>query len=79
MAFPYNRLSSPQFWMKNTPSPLAIAFCKDNVIHSIHYGEPYSLKVLGSNNFSDLVIEFPQHYIDKFNIKINDQFKIFYK
>jgi uncharacterized membrane protein (UPF0127 family) len=79
MIFPYDRLSVPKFWMKNTPSPLAIAFCKDNEIHNICYGVPNSKEILGNNDFSDLVIEFPKHYIKKYNIKIKDSFKLFKK
>jgi len=37
MVFTYDRISVPKFWMKNTPNPLGIAFCKDNKIHNLCY------------------------------------------
>ena len=74
MAFPYKALSIPKFWMKNTPSPLAIVFCRNNKIHNICYGKPYSKEIIGNNEYSDLVLEFPEHYINKYKIKINDEF-----
>lgn len=70
MTFVYGRPKINKFWMQNTPSPLDIVFCYDNKVSEICYGEPYSTRVIGGNNFSNLVIEFPYGTIDSSNIKI---------
>ena len=70
MTFVYGRSKINKFWMHNTPSPLDIVFCHNNKISEICYGEPYSTRIIGSDNFSNLVIEFPYGTIDSSNIKI---------
>lgn len=72
MAFPYNRPQINKFWMKDTPSPLDIVFCNDNMIVDICYGEPYSTKSIGKDIYSNLVLEFPYGTVKKFHLKIGD-------
>lgn len=59
MSFVYDTPQPNKFWMKNTPSPLDIVFCRKGEIISIHKGEPFSTSVIGPDEFSDLVIELP--------------------
>tara|TARA_R110000868_G_scaffold99024_4_gene272667 strand:- start:22380 stop:22754 length:375 start_codon:yes stop_codon:yes gene_type:complete len=72
MSFVYSYPKINKFWMKNTPSPLDIVFCKNGQITQIHYGEPFSTRIIGDNEFSDLVIEFPIGTVHNMNIKIGN-------
>jgi uncharacterized membrane protein (UPF0127 family) len=58
MSFIYAHPQINRFWMKNTPSPLDIVFCRNGKIAEICKGEPHSTAMVG-NIFSDLVVEFP--------------------
>ncbi len=69
MAFIYESPRVNRFWMKNTPSPLDIVFCRDGKVAEICYGEPNSTKVVGSQ-LSDLVIELPHGTVDSVKIKV---------
>lgn len=72
MTFVYNSPSINKFWMKSTPAPLDIVFCCKNKVTQLCVGEPESTKLIGDDSPSDLVIEFPIGYVNKFNIKIGD-------
>lgn len=71
MAFP-GSLQVRKFWMKNTPSPLDIVFCRDNRIISVCKGEPFSTTLIGPEDTSDLVIEFPAGTIDAIGVDVGD-------
>lgn len=70
MTFVYATPVINKFWMENTVSPLDILFCHQGKISEICYGEPYSTKMIGSNLFSDLVIELPFGTAESSNLKI---------
>ena len=70
MSFVYNRPKINKFWMHNTPSPLDIVFCCKGKVIDICSGEPYSTKILGPENYSDLIIEFPKGTVELSGIKI---------
>ena len=70
MAFIYGRPQINKFWMKSTPSPLDIIFCNGGKVSEICYGEPYSLRMIGSNQPSDLVIELPYGMVENERIVI---------
>lgn len=72
MSFIYDSPKINKFWMKNTPSPLDIVFCKNGKISQIHYGEPFSTRIIGNDDPSDLVIEFPIGTINNIGIKIGN-------
>lgn len=72
MSFVYKSAKYNKFWMKNTPSPLDIVFCKNGKVHSIFYGEPYSTKAIGPDEFTDLVVEFPKGTCQKYGISAGD-------
>lgn len=70
MSFVYSSPQVNKFWMKDTPSPLDIIFCYQGKIAQICKGEPYSTSVVGSNQLSDLVVEFPYGTSETVGIKI---------
>jgi len=76
MCFPYSTSEIRKFWMKNTISPLDIVFCKDNKIVSICYGQPLSTAMIGPNDPTNLIIEFPYGTVSNYNIKIGDEVKL---
>lgn len=59
MAFLYPKPSVNKFWMKNTPCNLLIIFCYRGKVIAVEEGTPFSLKSIGPNRISDLVIEVP--------------------
>ncbi len=69
MSFIYESPQVNRFWMKNTPSPLDIVFCRDGKVSEICYGEPHSTKAVGTQ-LSDLVIELPHGTVDSIEIKV---------
>jgi uncharacterized membrane protein (UPF0127 family) len=79
MAFVYTRPKHNSFWMQNTPSPLDIVFCLKNKIVSICAGEPYSTKVIGGRELSDLVIEMPYGNAAKLGMSIGDEINMEYQ
>lgn len=70
MAFIYAQPGINKFWMANTPAPLDIIFCHAGKVIDICTGEPYSTRMIGPNQFSDLVVEFPYGTARQSNIKI---------
>lgn len=73
MSFVYDTAQPNKFWMKNTPSPLDIVFCRKGEIISIYKGEPFSTSAIGPEEFSDLVIELPHGTIASEGIKIRNK------
>jgi uncharacterized protein len=59
MSFIYARAQVNRFWMKSTPSPLDILFCRNGQVKQICFGEPHSTAMIGDHQLSDLVIELP--------------------
>jgi len=72
MSFVYSKPKVNNFWMHNTPSPLDIIFCKEGKIVDIRKGEPYSTSLIGVNDVTDLIVEFPHGTAKKFGFKPND-------
>jgi len=72
MIFPYKAAAVRKFWMKNTPAPLDIIFCRGNKIVDICYGEPMSTRMVGPNSPTDLVIEMPHGSVQEHAIRIGD-------
>jgi len=73
MSFIYLKPRINKFWMKNTPAPLDIVFCYNGKISQIHKGEPFSTKVIGNDEYSDLIIELPFGTIASSNIKLGNE------
>lgn len=78
MSFIYSRPQLNKFWMKQTKAPLDIIFSCNGRITNICVGEPYSLRLIGDDNPSDLVIEMPLGTCEKMGIKIGDPVKLEY-
>ena len=70
MAFLYKFPQVNKFWMKSTPAPLDIIFCHNGKISQICYGEPYSTRIIGNEELSDLVIELPAGTVEKNKIRL---------
>ena len=68
MSFIYSSPRISKFWMKNTPSPLDILFCKDGQIIEICKGEPHSTKIIGGEYLTDLVVELPHGMANQYDI-----------
>ena len=78
MCFPFKEASVNKFWMKDTISPLDIIFCRDNKIISIAKGDPLSLKFVGPNSPSDLVVEMPLGSAKHFGIEVGNPVSLKY-
>ena len=72
MSFLYSSPRINKFWMQNTPAPLDIIFCCNGKINQICHGEPFSTKIIGSDDLSDLIIELPYGTTSSLELKIND-------
>lgn len=73
--FEYDQILS--FWMKNTPTPLSIAFItKDGKIKDIFDMQPFSLASISSTGYVRYALEVPQGWFRKNGIKTGDVLKI---
>jgi uncharacterized membrane protein (UPF0127 family) len=61
-----------KFWMHRTKMALDIIFCYNGEVSELCYGEPNSLKLIGSEKLSNIVIEMPYGTAKKNGIKIGD-------
>lgn len=77
MVFPYQKESKIKFWMKNTYSPLDIIFCNAGEVIGIFDGEPLSTRLVGPEEPSDFVVEFPRGYAKKLGISNGDKISFF--
>src|ERR1041385_7803219 len=73
MSFLYSNSSCNKFWMSNTPSPLDIVFSHNGIVNQIYKGEPYSTTIIGSDQLSNLIVEFPYGTVSKFGFKLGDK------
>lgn len=78
MSFPFVSATIRKFWMHETTTPLDIIFCKAGKIVSIHRGEPLSLKFMGPNSPTDLVIESPAGTVAERNVQIGQDVQLRY-
>lgn len=76
MSFVYATSRINKYWMHKVPSPLDIVFSNKGIITSICYGEPYSTRIIGDDNPSDLIVEFPLDTCKELGIKIGDSIKL---
>lgn len=76
MSFLYNSPKINKFWMKNVKAPLEIVFCLANTITAIHYGEPFSTKIIGDDHPSDLVVEFPSGTCNQYGINVGNSIEL---
>lgn len=78
MTFPFDKEARRKFWMKNTPSPLDIIFCRSGKIVDICSGQPLSEMFLGPNEPTDLVIELPAGTASKNSFQTGNEVKLSY-
>lgn len=76
MAFVYSTPQINKFWMKNVNDDLDILFCYKGKIIEIIKAEAQSTRLLGKDQYSDLVIEFPVPVADRYNFKVGDDVKM---
>lgn len=74
MLFVYEKDQILSFWMKNTPTPLSIAFIDHSgKIRDIFDMKPYSLAETKSTVSTRYALEVPQGWFKKVGIKTGDQ------
>ena len=76
MSFPFSNCQVRKFWMKNTPSPLDVLFCRAGKIIAIEQGIPFSIKHFGPNEESDLVVELPSGMVKKLKLAKDQNIKL---
>jgi hypothetical protein len=76
MSFAYQNPKINKFWMKNVPVPLDIVFCCNGEINQICRGEPFSTSIIGSDCYSDFIIEFPAGTVKNSEIKLGHKIGI---
>lgn len=76
MSFVYSHGKINKFWMSNTKAPLDIIFCYKGKIAQICEGQPYSTKLIGENELSDLVLEMPLGTAATMGLKVGDNIEM---
>lgn len=76
MGFVYNRPEIVRIWMSNTPNPLDIVFSLNGQITNICRGEPYSTKLIGNWELSDLIVEMPAGTCQQMGIAVGCPIKL---
>jgi uncharacterized membrane protein (UPF0127 family) len=74
MLFVFERDQILSFWMKNTPSPLSIAYIDSRgVIRDILHMTPFSLQNVKSSVSVRYALEVPQGWFDRAGISVGDK------
>ncbi len=74
MLFVFEKEQVLNFWMKNTPTPLSIAYIdKKGIITDLHDMTPFSLASVTSTRSVCYALEVPQGWYEKNNIKAGDK------
>ena len=77
MLFVFQHDQRASFWMKNTPTPLSIAYIDSTgTIRDIFDMKPYSLEAINSTVSVRYALEVPQGWYGENNIKIGDKIQI---
>ena len=73
MLFVFEEDKVLRFWMKNTPSPLSIAYIDyKGVIKDIFDMKPYDLNDTTATGYVRYALEVPQGWFDRAGIKVGD-------
>ena len=73
MIFVFDRDQMLSFWMKDTPSPLSIAYIDSKgIIKEIHDMKPLSLAPVASSVSCRYALEVPQKWFTNNNINVGD-------
>lgn len=74
MLFVFEKDQILSFWMKNTPSPLSIAYIdSEGVIKNIYDMKPYSLEPIVSTVSCRYALEVPQGWYSRAGIRVGDK------
>ena len=77
MLFIFEKEQLLAFWMKNTPTPLSIAYIDSNgIIKDIFDMQPFSLETIASTTKARYALEVPQGWFAKEGIEVGDSLKI---
>lgn len=77
MLFVFENDQILNFWMKNTPTPLSIAYIsKDGKIKDILDMQPFSLADVSSSSYVRYALEVPQEWFRKNGVSAGDFVKI---
>ena len=76
MAFVYTKPQVNKFWMRGVKDDLDILFCYKNKIIEIVNAEADNMRLLGKDQYSDLVIEFPVSITNQYRFKVGDDVKM---
>ena len=77
MLFVFEEEQILDFWMKNTPHPLSIAYIdKNGKIRDILDMTPFSLENVTSSTNVLYALEVPQGWFGKVNVKVGDKLKL---
>ncbi|WP_294429607.1 DUF192 domain-containing protein [uncultured Treponema sp.] len=77
MLFIFEEEQILDFWMKNTPHPLSIAYIdKNGKIRDILDMTPYSLANVTSSTEVLYALEVPQGWYEKVNVKVGDRLRL---
>ena len=77
MLFVFENDQILRFWMKNTPTPLSIAFItKEGKIRDIFDMTPYSLSNTVSTGYVRYALEVPQGWFSKVGIEKGDYLEL---
>ena len=77
MLFVFEEEQVLDFWMKNTPHPLSIAYIdKNGRIRDILDMTPFSLANVTSSTKALYALEVPQGWYEKVNIKVGDKLRL---
>ena len=77
MLFVFEHEQILDFWMKNTPHPLSIAYIdKNGRIRDIFDMTPFSLANVTSSANVLYALEVPQGWYDKVNVRVGDKLKL---
>ena len=74
MLFVFEKDQVLHFWMKNTPTPLSIAYVlKDGTIVDILDMTPFALSSVSSSRSVRYALEVPQHWFEKNGVNCGDK------
>ena len=77
MLFVFERDQMLNFWMKDTPTPLSIAYIDSNgIIRDILDMEPFSLAPVMSTCSVRYALEVPQGWYDSNGVKVGDKVQV---
>lgn len=77
MLFVFEKEQTLSFWMKDTPTPLSIAFIdKTGYIKEIYDLTPFSLEIIKSAYSCLYALEVPQGWFKKVNVQVGDYFEL---